>query len=158
LYHNDSTFQEKGVKIMKKIIALVAVVMAFASAAAFAEGTTPVKLSLVPRVGIPAAETVHGLDLGILGSNPDEVQGIQLAMIYAGTKTKMVGIQYGFVCIGNKVSGVQLGFYNSAEEVTGLQWGFINVAETMKGVQIGLVNIIKKNGALPFMVIVNAGF
>ncbi len=143
---------------MKKALVLVAV-MVFAAGMVMAADTTPVKLSLVPALAVPSAMTVHGLDLGIIGSNPEEVQGLQLAWIYGGTTRKMVGVTSAFVDIGKgQTTGIQLGFYNSAESMKGLQWGFINVAGTIKGVQIGLVNIVKKNGILPFMVFINGGF
>ena len=143
---------------MKKVIALVTVVMALASTAAFAEGVTPVKLSLFPGVAVPSAMTVHGLDLGIIASKPDEVQGVQLAWIYAGASKKMVGLQSGLVASATSMTGLQYGFYNTSEDVHGVQLGFINVAEKMKGLQIGLVNVIKKDGWLPFMVIINGSF
>jgi hypothetical protein len=142
---------------MKKIV-MAMVVLAASAGMLFAGDVTPVRLALVPRVGVPAAQTVHGLDLGILGDKPEEVQGLQLAFIYAGTSKNMVGIQSGFVSSATKGTGLQWGFYNTAEDFTGLQVGFINVADTLHGVQLGLVNVIKKNGALPFMVFVNAGF
>ena len=142
---------------MKKIL-LAAVAMVLTSTVVLAAEITPVKLSIVPVLSIPSAQTVHGLDFAILGSNPEEVQGLQLSWIYAGTSRKMVGVQNAFVSIGEEVTGVQLGFYNSAQNMKGIQWGFINVAGTIKGVQIGLVNIVKKNGILPFMVFINGGF
>ncbi|MFA5778574.1 MAG: hypothetical protein WC947_00350 [Elusimicrobiota bacterium] len=145
---------------MKKcaVVFLTAVMVGVGFMAAYAAGdVTPVKVSLVPTVGIPSQETVHGLNLGLIGDNVKEVQGLQLSWIYSGTKEKMVGLQAGFVDIGKEVTGVQYGFYNQADNMTGLQLGFINSTEYMNGVQIGLVNIIKK-GALPFMVLVNANF
>ena len=144
---------------MKKMVMLLVMVMAMAGAvSAFAaEGSTPVKVSLIPTVGVPAQEVVHGLDLGIIGDNVKEVQGLQLSWIYSGTKEKLVGAQLGFVNIGNNVSGLQYGFYNQAENMKGLQFGFINSAVNMSGLQVGLVNLIK-NGRLPFMVIVNGNW
>ena len=61
---------------MKKL--LFSVVLAFAvlvtlAGSSFAADVTPVKLSLLPGIGIPEAQIVHGLDLGILGSAVDEV-------------------------------------------------------------------------------------
>ena len=145
---------------MKKCV--VVLLMAVMSVVGFvalsvAGETTPIKISLVPGVGIPSQSTVHGLDLGLIGDDVAEVQGLQIAWIYAGTKEKMVGLQTAFVDIGKEVVGVQYGFYNQADDMTGLQLGFINSADYMSGVQIGLVNIIKK-GALPFMVLINANF
>lgn len=139
-------------------VLLTAVFVGFGFAILYAAGdTTPVKISLVPTVGIPSQETVHGLNLGLIGDNVTEVQGLQMSWIYSGTKEKMVGLQTGFVVIGKEVTGVQYGFYNQADNMTGLQLGFINSTDYMSGVQIGLVNIIKK-GVLPFMVLINANF
>ena len=143
---------------MKKFFAAAVVVLSCAGML-FAADATPVKLSLFPPLTVPSQQTVHGLDLGIISSIVDEVQGVQLAYIYASTTKKMIGLQDGFVTIdGGEVQGVQMGFYNSAEKMTGLQWGFINVAGTLKGVQIGLVNIIHTGAPLKFMVIANANF
>jgi hypothetical protein len=139
----------------------------------FAADKTPVKVSLFPKLAYPLAQTVHGLDLGLIATQTKEVQGVQLAWIYGSTTKKMVGLQTGFITTNQgevtgaelsfvalndgKVTGLQYGFYNGAKNMTGLQLGFINVAETMKGVQVGLVNVIK-TGIVPAMVFVNANF
>ncbi|MHB9155530.1 MAG: LA_2272 family surface repeat-containing protein [Endomicrobiales bacterium] len=143
-----------------KVIArlgLAAALLTFVVAGVFAAETTPVKVSLFPKLGLPEAQVVHGLDLGLIATNVEEVQGLQASWIFGGVDQKMVGLQLGFVAKANVVTGVQYGFYNGANEVTGVQLGFINVTETMKGVQVGLVNVIKK-GLVPAMVIVNASF
>jgi hypothetical protein len=144
---------------MKRFIAVlfVAVVLAVSGSLVFAAGVTPVKVSLVPTIGIPEGDVVHGLDLGIIADGVNEVQGLQLCWIYGGTSEKLVGIGWSFVDLGKTVEGVQFGFYNSAENMTGLQWGFINVTNQMNGVQIGLLNFIRSS-KLPFMVIANAKF
>jgi hypothetical protein len=141
---------------MKKLIALVAVVLVAGVVGASAQEATPVKLSLLPGISIPASKTVHGLDLGILATSINEVQGVQLAWIYGKTE-KLVGVQSAFVEEADDVTGVQWGFYNGAKSVTGVQLGFINVTEQMNGVQLGLVNVIKKS-PLFVMVFANAYF
>lgn len=143
---------------MKKIVGLaVMLVMSAVISAHAAGGATPVKLSLIPNVGIPENQVVHGLDIGILGSKVQEVQGVQLAWFYGATESKMVGVQDAFVTSSNKVVGLQWGFVNLAQDVTGVQVGFVNITEQMRGVQVGLVNVIKQ-GVLPAMVFVNANF
>jgi hypothetical protein len=142
---------------MKVLVLAMAIASLCAANMYAAEGAIPVKISLIPTIGIPAGQVVHGLDLGIIGDRVTEIQGVQLSWIYGGVTEKMVGVQAGFVLISNNVKGLQYGFYNQAQNVEGLQFGFVNSADTMKGVQIGLVNIIKQ-GRLPFMVIVNGNW
>jgi len=146
---------------MKKVLVLVVMafaVMMFSTGSSFAAGATPVKLSLVPQICVPTAKVVHGLDLGIIGTESTEVQGVQLSWIYNKTDKKMVGLQSALVDIGSEVVGVQYGFYNDAKNVTGAQLGFVNITERLNGIQLGLVNIIKKGAPLPFMVLANANF
>jgi hypothetical protein len=145
---------------MKKIfvLAVIITVVACTSSLFAADGITPIKLSLVPNVCVPADNTVHGLDFGLLASKVQEVQGLQLSWFWSGTEKKMVGLQTALVDTGNAVEGVQWGFYNGAKNMNGLQLGFINVADNIKGLQVGLVNVIKKNGWFPVMVIVNGSF
>jgi hypothetical protein len=151
-------------------LALALVAMALVNVQA-AGSTTPVKVSLFPKLSYPAQTTVHGLDLGLIATSIDEVQGVQFSLIYGKVSGKMIGWQGSFVTRGatvtglqtgfaqhaDKITGLQYGFYNGANEVTGVQLGFINVTEQMKGIQVGLVNVIKK-GIIPAMVFVNASF
>ncbi|OGS20999.1 MAG: hypothetical protein A3J83_06075 [Elusimicrobia bacterium RIFOXYA2_FULL_40_6] len=141
---------------MKKLLAVVAVVMVSVSVS-FAGDSTPIKLSLFPKLGLPPQQIVNGLDLGIIATKVEEVQGIQLGWIYAGTSRKMVGLQDGFVASSQEMVGLQYGFVCLATDVKGVQVGFINITEKMKGIQIGLVNVIKK-GIIPAMVVVNVSF
>ncbi|HBU70384.1 MAG TPA: hypothetical protein DEE98_08400 [Elusimicrobia bacterium] len=143
---------------MKKMLTLAITVLAFAGISAFAADKSPVQVSLLPTLAIPNVQTVHGLDLGLIASNIEEVQGLQATWIFGGTDKKLVGVQLGFVNKGNNVIGLQYGFYNGANKVTGVQLGFINVTEKMTGVQVGLVNLIKKSKVLPVMLLVNAYF
>ena len=141
---------------MKKVLLVLAAVAAFASFS-FAGETTPVKVSIFPKLGLPTSQAVHGLDLGLIATKVDVVKGVQLGWFYAGTRENMVGLQNGFVTSAAGITGLQYGFVNLADNMTGVQLGFINVADKMQGIQIGLINVIK-NGVLPVFVIVNANF
>lgn len=155
---------------LKKFFLLTAFLAAFTASGANA-ASTPVKISLLPALSYPEAKTVHGLDLGLISTSINDLQGVQFAFIYAETENKSLGAQFSLVGLGkdfegaqfciaglaDNFSGVQLSFYNGAKSVKGIQLGFINVAEQIKGIQIGLVNVIKK-GRLPVMVIVNGNF
>jgi hypothetical protein len=143
---------------MKKIVGLsLMLVMSVVLNVRAATVATPVKVSLFPKLAIPSNQVVHGLDLGLIATKVDEVQGVQLGWLYCGTSKKMVGLQSGFVSGATIITGLQWGFINVADDVTGVQAGFINVTAKMKGVQIGLVNVIKK-GVVPAMVFINANF
>lgn len=142
---------------MKKILGLALLLVTFGALSALAADSTPVKVSLFPKLAYPDATTVHGLNLDLIAGANEEVQGVSLGFIYDEVSDKMVGLQSAFVTEAGSVTGVQWGFYNGALSVTGLQFGFINVAEKMKGVQVGLVNVIK-TGPVPAMVLVNANF
>ncbi len=155
-YYVPAAIKRKG-RSMRKLASLFAAVMLFAGVSAFAADVTPVKLSLFPMLGIPPAQIVHGLDLGLIATKVDEVKGWQAGWIYAGTRDNMVGLQTGFVTSAKKVTGLQYGFVNLADNATGVMLGFVNVADNMKGVQIGLVNVIK-SGPVPAMVLINANF
>ena len=131
--------------------------------------------------------TVHGISWVIGSSRVDQMWGWSSAYIYARSnemrglqgalynvttdgvglshgfvdvnKGTFTGLKSGFVNLGQEMKGVQFGFYNQAETLTGLQFGLVNNSRRVEsGLQIGLVNIIKENGWLPFMVIVNGRF
>ena len=154
---------------MKKVVlSLVAVVMLCAAA----QAAQPIKLSLWGPICGPNGDTTTGLEIAI-GTQTQEVKGLQLALIYAQADT-FKGVQYSLVTNTNDGLGAQLGFVNLAQEMkglqygfvnwtkgkmTGLQLGFVNYTESMKGVQIGLVNIIKNNPQfLPVFVFFNFCF
>lgn len=120
---------------MKKIVAVVGVLL-MAAGMSFAADSTPVKLSLIPNVGIPAAQNVEILDLGLIATNIDNMKYVQLAWIYGGVKGTGEGVQIAFVVKANKFTGVQWGAVNLVGQMTGLQGGMINYADTMTGVQM----------------------
>lgn len=156
---------------MKKIVAVFGVLL-MAAGVSFAADSTPVKLSLIPNVGIPAAQNVEILDLGLIATNIDNMKYVQLAWIYGGVKGSAEGVQFAFINNAANLQGVQLGTVDISKTMTGLQWGlvnvsnnmnglqlgFVNYAEQLKGVQIGFINIIRKGGFLPVMIIANASF
>ena len=143
---------------MKMVTKVGLVLTLLVSVFMVASAATPVKLSLVPQLTVPADTAVRGLDLGILASNVKTVEGLQVAWIFAGVDNKIEGVQWSLVSKANVVKGVQLGFYNGANDITGLQFGWVNVADKLNGVQLGLVNVIHKGGFLPVCVFVNASF
>lgn len=107
--------------------------------------------------GYARSNTMRGLQGAIYNVTTDAIGLTQgLVDVNKGTFT---GLKMGFVNLAQDMTGVQWGFYNQAENFTGLQLGFINNARRVEsGLQIGLVNIIKENGWLPVMVIVNGRF
>jgi hypothetical protein len=152
---------------MKKLVLSLLVLTVFAC---ISFASTPIKLSLWDKIGIPQDDTLEGLEIGI-GMYTQKVTGIAWNLIYSKTD-EATGYQAGIVTIinnlkglsssfvnwnENEILGVQLGFFNKAQSVKGLQFGFINMTENIQGVQIGLVNFIK-TGKLPVMIIANAKF
>lgn len=120
---------------MKKIVAVVGVLL-MAAGVSCAADSTPVKLSLIPNVGIPSAQSVEILDIGLIATNIDNMKYVQLAWIYGGVKGNAEGVQLAFVAKANKMTGVQWGAINLATQMTGLQGGFVNYADNMTGVQM----------------------
>lgn len=166
----------------KAVLSLVAVMMFFAVSAQ----AQVFKLSLWGDICVPNGDYTGGFELAV-GTQTQEVEGVQLAFIYAqadkftGVQWSLVtntndglGVQLGLVNLAENMEGLQwggvnwtksdftgaqLGFINYAQQATGLQLGFINYTETMKGIQVGLVNIIKNNPSfLPVFVIFNFCF
>ncbi|MDD5102450.1 MAG: hypothetical protein PHH62_05660 [Endomicrobiaceae bacterium] len=156
---------------MKKIfLGLIAVAVLLTGAVSVSQAQV-FKLSLWGDICIPNESKTGGLELAI-GTQTQEVIGVQLAFIYAqadelvGLQSALVsmtnngqGVQWSFVNLADKfqgaqlsavnwskdVTGFQLSWVNNAESINGLQIGFVNIAGQMKGLQIGLVNIIKNN-------------
>ena len=168
---------------MKKVVlSLVAVFMLFAVSAQ----AQVFKLSLWGDICVPNGDYTGGLELGI-GSQTKAVDGVQLGIIYSqadklqGVQLGIVnntddgtGVQWGLVNLAQDFKGIQyggvnwtkgdftgaqLGFVNYADNVTGVQFGFVNWTNTMKGIQLGLVNVIKNNTMfLPVFVFFNFCF
>jgi hypothetical protein len=94
---------------------------------------------------------------GIANNCLEDFYGVQLAGIANKADGGAFGGQLASFNIANDMGGVQIGVYNQAENALGIQIGVINMATEMKGIQLGVFNVIK-NGALPYMPILNANF
>lgn len=179
-------FGVKGIGI-KPLGVLIALVLLLLSAPASAEGWFPLQVALwQPAQAVPEDWNICGLRLNLIYGKNTEVWGLDMG--FANTSTKGVyGIQAGLLNGPGTLGGIGLGAVNSTEAVKGLQAGLINVsekdtsgaqvsalynqsrtvrglqiglinaAENIKGVQIGLINRVK-DGALPFLPIINPGF
>lgn len=154
----------------KMYFCLMAVAVLLAGAANISQAQI-FKLSLWDDISIPNESKTTGLELAI-GTQTEDVQGVQLAFIYAqadkfcGLQLALVsntdngcGVQMSFVNLAGDftggqlsavnwskdVKGLQLGLVNKTEAMNGLQLGLVNITGQMKGLQLGLVNIIKNN-------------
>ena len=101
---------------------------------------TPIRLALLPGLGIPEDNVVIGIDLGLIADSVSEVNGIQVSWLY------------------NTGTGIQWGLYNQSQSFVGIQIGLINVTNTLQGFQFGLINIIRTGAPFPFMVFINGNF
>ena len=136
------------------------------------DANTPTVHGISWVLGSSRADEMHGWSAAYIYARSNEMRGIQGALYNVTTdgiglqgglvdvnKGTFTGLKTGLVNLGQEMKGVQYGFYNQAESLTGLQLGFVNNARRVEcGLQIGLVNIIKENGWLPVMVIVNGRF
>ncbi len=167
---------------MKKFLSILVLVFTL-SVSCFASSIF--KLSLWDKISIPQADSVEGLDFGIIGSQTATNVGIQWVWIYAQSDDmtgvqgafitnakKIKGGQGGFLAYADKVEGYQGGLITYAEHIEGAQFGFINIAKNIKGSQFGFINLAFnmekgfqfglinyiQNGTLPIMVIINGTF
>lgn len=100
----------------------------------------------VVQVGV--ISTVKGRFVGLA-----QVGGFNAAVHFTGLG-QVGALNY----IKDEVDGLQIGLLNVAlGRVYGAQIGLFNYARRLRGLQIGLVNM-SKDGGLPLMVLVNAGF
>ena len=118
---------------------------------------TPIRLALLPGLGIPEDNVVIGIDLGLIADSVSEVNGIQVSWLYSGAD-RLSGFQLGLVNINNTGTGIQWGLYNQSQSFVGIQIGLINVTNTLQGFQFGLINIIRTGAPFPFMVFINGNF
>lgn len=96
------------------------------------------------RVGLPISggtNKMYGLETAAFCCWTQEVCGLQTAPLF---------------CISETVYGIQASPVNIADKVVGMQFGIVNVSKDAN-FQLGLVNYMK-NGALPFMIIMNFKF
>jgi hypothetical protein len=150
------------------------IVTLFASAAGvYAQGTSPIQLSLTPEIAVQSrTTTINGLSLNIWGENPqhsltlgivngstgdsagfswgivnydDSYHGVQWGIVNI-SKQEFIGWQRGFVNVSQGTfTGFQDGLLNVSEEMSGFQLGLVNYAEELDGLQIGLVNVAMNN-------------
>jgi hypothetical protein len=83
---------------------------------------------------------------------PLQVGGLNFAELFSGL-AQVGGLNY----IGDEIYGGQLGLANMARSIVGVQIGLFNYARKLRGLQIGVLNM-SRDGGLPIMVLVNAGF
>jgi len=154
---------------MKKLMLAAVLVTVFAASAA---AESFLKLSLFDTIAWPQTNKAN-LGIGLIYSNTPEVSGLDFNFIVSKVDN-LTGVQWSIVNINENATGVHLGAVNySKGDMTGFQWGWVNCAGNFKGLQLGLVNyintidkglqigfvnIIKNNGLLPVMVIVNGRF
>jgi hypothetical protein len=101
---------------------------------------------------------VEGMQWGIL-NRAATMTGVQWAIVNL-VDSKMTGWELGGLNLVQKghSKGFLLGAVNVTEDMEGFQLGFVNVTNRMHGLQVGLINIIKLNGVLPVLPLVNWSF
>jgi hypothetical protein len=112
---------------MKKIIfyAVLSVVLLL-PLCAYAEGWTPVQVSLWNPVQ--------------LFSENKDVYGFRLNLLY-GKNQNLSGIDFGgYNAVEGIQKGLQLGFFNFSKDARGADLGLLNYSFALKGIQAGLVN------------------
>lgn len=164
---------------MKKslVLSLTALCLTLAAAPSRAAADKPFSLSLVTPIhlfGDPESITglrinllygrnanLTGVDLGFINHLTGSGKGLQFGGVVNLVEKDFLGVQFASLLNYTKGSftGAQVGTFNYAGNLTGLQLGLINYSERVtKGLQIGLANIIKTDGWLPFMILVNGKF
>ncbi|AKL98285.1 LA_2272 family surface repeat-containing protein [Endomicrobium proavitum] len=140
----------------KKLMSAVCLVLLLSSVSFAA---TPFKLSLLGPITVPANQDVTGLAIGLIGSNVNTLQGVQLSWIY-NVAENGAGVQASGIYnkVAGEFTGVQYAVVNIAGSVKGLQFGFYNQVRSMAGVQIGLININPKSSFLAFFPFINFQF
>ena len=96
------------------------------------------------RVGLPVSGGTNkmcGLEVGAACCWTEDVIGLQTAPLF---------------CISKNITGIQASPVNIADDVTGMQFGIVNVSKNAT-FQLGILNYIK-NGAIPYMIIMNWKF
>lgn len=157
-HRDDYQPKRQSEESMRRAIPIMVALLCCAGCADTDEDTTVIKLSLFPGLSVPSQRVVHGLDISFIGSDVDEVQGLQISGFSCAAK-KMVGWQEGAISTADILVGIQSApFFNSAKSAKGVQVGVVNAAGSMTGVQFGLINTIEKGGVFPFMIGINGGF
>jgi len=172
---------------MKKLFAVFAVTMLFASAAysfdtsAFQWGLWAPKAQIVPdnmdvsglkiNIHYGSNENVTGLDLGLVSIN-NNTSALQINALVNSSHESFKGLQVGLFNFSGASNGITIGLLNSTENISGgvtiglvntaleergVQIGLVNYTEFLVGLQIGLVNIATKS-TVPFFPIINFCF
>lgn len=162
---------------MKKLIAIAALVCAFAAEArpesherpperrhkdkeseCHSRVWLPLGLSiLTPPIQIPSpSHTVIGGMINLGYGQMDSIAILDVGLINNVTD-EMVGLELGPVNLADDCVGAQVGVFNMADDMFGLQLGIVNSAGYLHGVQLGLINMSAEGGALIFPIL-NFGF
>ena len=120
-------------KVVLGLFVAAAVLMGTASAQA-----QVFKLSLWDKICVPNGDYTGGFELGF-GTQTKAVDGLQLGIIYTQTD-KLQGVQIGLINSTKEETGVQFGLVNVTENGIGIQDGLVNVADNFKGEQYGCIN------------------
>ena len=86
------------------------------------------------------AESLRGLQAGILSNTAARLDGFQAGMVNAAGRAR--GLQVGAVNAAWRGTGVQAGLVNVAGRFTGVQAGLLNIAKKADGAVLGPLNII----------------
>ncbi|MBP5285368.1 MAG: hypothetical protein ILO34_04590 [Kiritimatiellae bacterium] len=104
-----------------------------------------------------------GVQAGLL-NNAGDLGGVQYGWINRSS-VRMSGLQSGLLNWADDLHGAQLGSYFvlgvniCSGTMQGCQIGLVNWAERIDGgIQIGLLNIVRRNGWLPVLPVINGGF
>lgn len=149
--------------MLKKIVALILLVLVAVPQFAAAQDVEPVQLALFnPIQLVPEEDSIRGLRLSLFYTVNEDVSGLSFVLIGLNrAKGDVRGVEMG---LGNWVEGAayggQLGLVNHAGrrfvglqygagnivegDMTGVQWGYVNWTEGfIHGVQGGLLNVSK---------------
>jgi hypothetical protein len=118
---------------------------------------TTVQYVDIGLVNHTTADGSKGVQWGLVGMSAGW-KGVQLNAVNINQNGLFEGLQWGALDYSDDFEGLQLGWLNWTKNMSGLQIGFLNYTETMNGLQIGLINIIRQDGILPVLPLVNWSF
>lgn len=110
--------------------------------------------------GVPSSSNdsnISGMRVGLpISGGTNQMYGLETAAFCCWTQD-VCGLQTApLFCISETVYGIQASPVNVADKVVGMQFGIVNISKDAN-FQLGLVNYMK-NGALPYMIIMNFKF
>lgn len=138
-----------------------------------ATGSGAFRVSLWPNVWCwPATQNIYGLALGIgnyneagfmagldlalITSMTDRVEGLRISILNNGKDSD--GAEIGVANLSEKFNGAQISVFNKmTKDSNGFQIGVVNQSEDSRGLQIGLICMMD-NGFIPMCPIFNFGF